>query len=216
MSRDLEYLIAKVDKITQDTGFSTDDITDALNNAMNIIAGGIQRPDSSMLTSPLPMLYSISTVTALTTTYKVVMPSDYQRDMVLVIDSDGREITLFDSFMDFMRTYPGLDESGTSVSGVAIKGGYLYYQPIPTVAEVLTVHYHRLPVDMVATTDVPDGIPVQYYDLLVYHAIKEFFATIEDGLDGAMPNSDKWDNKLMQMLMRMEASIPNDGGIISL
>ena len=212
MSSDLTSLIAKVQAIVQDPGFTPASITLALNDAMTEIAGGIQRPDSSVLTSPLPLLYSISTVATLTTTYRVALPTNYQRDIVFAVDSDGRELEIFDSFTEFMRTYPALNQSG-DISAVAVKGGYLYYQPIPTAAETLTVHYHRVPTDMTTGASVPDGIPVQYHNLLVFHAAKEYFSTIEDGLDGAMPNFQKWDSKFMQMLMRMEASIPADAGI---
>jgi hypothetical protein len=212
MSSDLSALVSKVKAIVQDPGFTEDDIVTALNDAMNIISSGVQRPDSSILTSPLPGLYAVGTVSTLTTTYCVVLPTNYQRDVVFAADSYGRELQIYDSFLEYSRTYPLMNQSG-SVNALAIKGGYLYYQPTPTVAQVITVHYHRSPVDMTVGTSVPDGISAQYHNLLVYHVVKDFFSTIEDGIDGGMANSQKWEAKFMQMMMRMEASIPNDAGI---
>ena len=208
----LTSLIAKVQAITQDPGYTSDDITTALNDAMTVVAGGVQRPDSSILTSPLPGLYTINTVTTLTTTYRVALPTNYQRDLLFAVDSSGRELEIFDSFQDYMRTYSALNQSG-DVNAIGVKGGYLYYQPIPTAAATLTIHYHRLPTSMTTGTSVPDGLSEQHYDLLVYHAAKERFAIIEDGLEGSMPNYNKWDAKFMQLFMRMEASYPADTGL---
>jgi|WetSurMetagenome_2_1015567.scaffolds.fasta_scaffold23851_3 hypothetical protein len=214
MSSDLADLIEKVELVINDEGYSDSTIASSLNNAMVQIAGGIERVGASTLTSPLPGLFMIDTVVTSTTDYRVLLPDDYQRDVVFASDSYGRELEIFDSFNDYAKTYPLMNQAG-SVNALAIKGNYLYYQPVPAVPETITIHYHRLPVDMVVSSDVPDGLPVQFRDLLVYFAIKEFFSVIEDGLDGGSFNYTKWEQKFMQMLMRMDASIPADTAVMS-
>ncbi len=105
MSLDLSSLISKVNMIVNDPGYTSELITNDLNEGMKAISGGIQRPDSSILTSPLPMLYKIGSVTTLTSDSKVSLPVDYQRDVVFVADSYGRDVVIYDNFMDYVRTY---------------------------------------------------------------------------------------------------------------
>ena len=206
----LSELRSQVSTIIQDSSFDNSTIDGYLNRGMLEIAGGIRRPDSSVLTMPLPELFEIGTVATDTTTFKVSLPVDYQRDVVMAVDEDGRELSIYDSFMEFARIYPGMAATGT-INAVAVKGRYLYYQGVPTASEDITIHYHRYPVDMVADADEPDGIPKNLHiPLLVNFACKEIYSLIEDGMDGKMPNTAKYEAKFMAALEMLEASIPAD------
>lgn len=211
MSSDLAGLVKRVSDIVSDPDFDMSNVPELLNDAMHEIASGIQRPDSSILTLPLPWLYTIGTVTTLTTTHKVVLPTNYQRDLVFARDSNGNELTIHDAFQEFLQCYPALDESG-DVNAIAVKGNYLYYQPIPTVASTITIHYYRQPTDMEDATDVPE-LPRQYRNLLVYHVVKELYSRFDDGLGGSTAAVEKWTAKFFDLLMTMEASFPADSGV---
>ncbi len=201
----LEVLTERVDKIVQDNDFDSDAIAVYLNRGMLEIAGGMKRSDSSVLTQPLPLLFTVGTV-ATTTTFKASLPVTYQRDLVFAIDYLGRELSIYDSFVEFSKVYRLMNAVG-SVNAVAVKGRDLYYQNIPAVSELITVHFHRYPVDMVSSTDVPDGLPSNFHDILVSYACKEIYSIIEDGVDGKMVNTMKYEQKFQRSLDSLEASI---------
>lgn len=201
----LDELVEKANFILKDTDFDEDAITTYLNRGMLEIAGGMRRPDSSVLTQPLPMLFTIGTV-ATTTTYKASLPVTYQRDCVFAIDSLGRELSIYDSFMEYSKGYGLMTATGV-LNAVAIKGRDLYYQNIPAVSELITIHFHRYPVDMVAGTDTPDGLPTNLHDMLVDYACKEIFNIIEEGLDGKMVNTIKYEQRFQRGLDKLDASI---------
>jgi len=201
----LEVLTERVDKIVQDSDFDSDAIAVYLNRGMLEIAGGMKRPDSSVLTQPLPLLFTVGTV-ATTTTFKASLPVTYQRDLVFAIDYLGRELSIYDSFVEFSKVYRLMNAVG-AVNAVAVKGRGLYYQNIPAVSELIMVHFHRYPVDMVSSTDVPDGIPPNFHDMLVSYACKEIYSIIEDGVDGKMVNTMKYEQKFQRSLDSLEASI---------
>lgn len=201
----LDKLIQQVDRITQDSDFDSTAITDYLNRGMLEIAGGIRRADSSTITQPLPNLFIVGTVST-TDTFKVSLPVDYHRDVVFAVDYLGRELPIYDSFIEFMKVYPALNATGT-VNALAIKGRDLYYQGIPDTVQTITLHYHRYPVDMVDGEDEPDGLPSNFHNILVDYACKEFFTMVEDGIDGKNINTMKYEQRFQRGLEALEASI---------
>jgi len=102
-----------------------------------------------------------------------------------------------------------LNKSGR-ISEVAEHGKKLYYQGIPTVAETVTLHYYRKPVDMALDTDVPDGIPDHLQiSLLVNFAAWKAYERLEENLEGQTPNTDKYKRFFMEAMRILELSIPS-------
>lgn len=154
-------------------------IVSRINNAINVIAGGI-RVDGQT-SPPLPELYKTDTVSTTVNAY-ADLPDTYQRNVFYIADSDGDRIISpaggdYYSFVLFLNSISekNLSESG-SVYRVCVKGKKLYYQGIPSVAEDLTVMFYRLPVDISADTDEPDGIPSHLgLSLIRNYVCKEIF-----------------------------------------
>lgn len=209
----LEQLVARVDKIVDDsTYFDSDEITSILNQGVLRISGGLKRSDSisSVLTVPLPDLFTITTVTT-NATNNVQMPATYQRSLVFASNGAGQELPIYDSFQEFTQVWPRLNYVG-SVNGLAVQGKTLYYQGIPTLFDDLTLHFYRYPVEMVDTEDVPDGIPVEFHEsLLVNYACREIYTIKEDGIDGGNFNTKKYDDRFQKALMELDATIPSYG-----
>lgn len=201
---ELQTLVAN---IIQDDSFTPDDIKGYLNRGVSEIAGGMQSSLGSFITPPLPKLFTIGTVDTATDAAYVSMPVTFQRDLKLAVNENGVEISISNSMMEFSQIYPLLNTSG-NIYEVCEQGGNLYYQGIPTSSEEITIHFHRLPVDMSAPTDLPDGIPLHLQiPLLVNFACFEIFKLIEDGV-GEGVNTAKYGSLLMTALRTLELSIP--------
>lgn len=136
------------------------------------------------------------------------LPSDYGRGLSFVAsESQDKRIQIYSSFHKLLRKYPLLDDTG-SVEFVAIKGNFLYYQPIPSSAETLTLHYYRKPTDMSASDSTPDGIPSHLQErLLVNYAAKEIYSMIEEAVKGKTPKQDKYEEKFQKAMADLVAYI---------
>ena len=208
MSTRLE-LETLVEEIIQDTSLNSS-INGCLNRAVNEIAGGMPSTVGSFLTPPLPLLFSIDTVDTSTSAAFVSMPATFQRNLQFAADSSGREITVFDSMIEFAEDYPLMDKAGR-VDAVVEQGGNLYYQRIPSAAETLTLHFYRLPVIMSEDSHLPDGIPLHLQEpLLVNYVAWHLYKLIEDDLDEPGINTARYKNFFDEALRTLELSIPAD------
>ena len=208
MSTRLE-LETLVEEIIQDTSLNSS-INGCLNRAVNEIAGGMPSTVGSFLTPPLPLLFSIDTVDTSTSAAFVSMPATFQRNLQFAADSSGREITVFDSMIEFAEDYPLMDKAGR-VDAAIEQGGNLYYQHIPSVAETLTLHFYRLPVTMSEDSHLPDGIPLHLQEsLLVNYAAWQLYKLIEDDLDEPGINTARYKSFFDEALRTLELSIPAD------
>jgi hypothetical protein len=205
----LASLTALVVNIMQDASL-TASIPGKLNQGVAEIAGGMPSTFGSLLTPPLPNLFTIDTVDTATDAAYVSMPATYQRDLQFVIDGNGTEIQIANSFIAFTESNPLLDRSG-SIYEVAEKGGNLYYQGIPTSSETLTLHFYRLPIDMSEDSDVPDGIPLHLQiPLLVNYTAWKLFELIEDGIEGENVNTMKYFTLFSNALRTLELTVSYD------
>ena len=202
-------LQAKVSDIIQDVSLESR-IPEYLRRGVSEIAGGMLSGLGSFVTPPLPELFSIATVETVIDTPLVPMPVTFQRDLQFAVDSIGREITLYDSMIEFSQDYPLLNKVGR-VDAAVEKGRVLYYQRIPTVAETLTLHFYRLPVGMSDNDDTPDGIPLHLQiPLLVNHAAWKMFELIDDPVLGESVSVTLYKRLFAEALHNLELSIPVD------
>jgi hypothetical protein len=206
----LSEMVDSVKAVIQDSFFDDDYIIGVINRGMLRVSGGMKRPDSFMTTQPLPDLYTIGTVVT-TTTNKVILPTNYQRALVLASNAYRAQLQIYDSFQEFAMVYPQMDFTGP-VYHLGVKGRYLYYQGIPTIPETITIHYHRYPAIMASDNDEPDGLPPGFhYQILVNFACAEIYRLKEDGIDGNDFNTQRYTNLLNLALIELDATLPADG-----
>lgn len=195
--------------IVQDTSLESL-IPTFLNQGQLEIAGGMDSAFGDFLTPPLPKLLTIDTVDTVTDAAYVAMPTTFQRDLVFAAGEDNVEIDIGNSWIEFMGSNPLLDRDGR-IYEVIEQGDKLYYQSIPTASEEVTIHFYRLPVDMSADGDLPDGIPLKLQiPLLTNYACKELFNYIEDGIEDPQTNTKKHEALFARALKALEMSIPAD------
>jgi hypothetical protein len=204
----LDDLVLRVQKAIGDEDFTFDYITEVLNDGVQEITGGMQSSLGDFITPPLPKLFTIGTVTTDLVEAFVAMPATFQRSLVFVADAQGNEIDIENSWNEFIAPNPLLDQTGRSYTTIE-KGNMFYYQGIPTVAEEFTLHFYRAPVDMVADTDVPDGLPDHLHiPLLVNYACHNLFELVEDEIEGEKGNTKNYENRFLRALRTLELSIP--------
>lgn len=196
-----------VEKIIQDTSLNSM-IGAYMNQGILEIAGGMQSALGDWITPPLPELLTIGTVTTSVDAAYVSMPTNFQRVLQFAASSNGAEIDIEDSFIEFSETYPLLNQTG-SITSVIERGNNFYYQGIPTTAEDVTIHYYRYPIPMDAIDDTPDGIPSHLQrSLLVNYTAWKIYELIEDGLEGPGVNTQRYMGLFYAALKTLELTIP--------
>jgi hypothetical protein len=152
-------IIEGVKEVIQDTTFTSARILDYLNQGTRQIAGGIllQYPDrTQLISSPLPLLQTNSSLTTSITLPYISMPSDYGRVLFALVSSTNElAIEVVGGLPELLSYYENLDNTGR-VTMAAIRGDRLYYQGYPTSAETLVAYYHRDPHDMATLTGGTD------------------------------------------------------------
>ena len=204
----LSKLITEVEEIIQDNSFLSTNITSRLNEAQLEVAGGIQSTLGSWITPPLSELLTIGTVDTATDAAYVSMPDNFQRQLQFASSSEGTEIDIAESFISFVEVYPLLDKAGSVVECCEV-GGNFYYQGIPTSSAEITIHYYKAPTDMSDDDDEPDGIPSHLHrGLLINHVCWKIFELIEDGLEEAGSNTEKYMKLFFSAVRTLELFIP--------
>lgn len=186
----------------------TDDMIDAfLNEGVLAVATGVILPGRFDLSPPLPDLYTTDTVATDANSY-VALPSDFNRDVVLVKDSSVNTIPIIASFQNFIHLYK--EEAG-EVDKCSVNGSVLHYRGIPSSPETLAVNYYETPATLTADGDIPTEIPlVLHRQLVVGYALKEIYNEIELGMEGRKVDMRNYEEIFNQGLVRLRQLIPED------
>lgn len=107
-----------------------------------------------------------------------------------VYNSEGVTLEIYPKLELLMDVSGNLTDEGDSVEAVALEGSTLWYYPIPTTAETLTVIYYKNPTDLSADGDTPSYIPdFLHYAILVNGTLEMCYDVIEEGIDGVKLNT---------------------------
>ena len=195
----LSELVTEITDVVQDPTFTETIIKALINDAVLKIATGDMISGKYELTPPLPDLYQTDDVVT-DTSGSVSLPVDFNRNVVMVVNSNNDEIPIENSFSKFRRKY--VKEAAGSVFRCAVNGSTLYYRDIPSAAETLTVHYYRNPETLVTDGSTPSEIPaVLHRKLIVGYVCKELFNKIEDGLENSKINTKYYTQEYMRGLI---------------
>ncbi len=198
----LKYIITD---ILKDSDYINSRVIRYLNASIIEIAAGLPSTFGSFLTPPLPNLFTIDTVTTVTTDAFVAMPTTFQRSLVFASSSSGNEIDIANSWIEFSSANPLLNKNGNLYEIIEL-GNNLYYQRIPLIAENITLHFYRFPVAMVSDNDEPDGIPVNFHErLIVNYTVARIFERI-----GNLEKAEYYNILFLKALNDFELSLPFD------
>jgi hypothetical protein len=205
----LGQIISEIEDAVQDETYLSGTIQTMINEAVLTIATGDMIPGKYQLSPPLPNLYTAGDVLTVVDTGYLSLPTDYNRNVVMVVDSNGDVIPSEESFKKFMTTYA--DQESGNVFKYAINGDKLHYRGIPTASTTLTVHYYTDPDTLSDSTDTPSCIPSPLHrKLIVGYVCRELFNRIEDGIDGQKINTGYYANEYASGLVDLETAIGVD------
>jgi len=194
----LGTLIEKVTRRILDDSFTEDEITEYLNEGLNVVSGAVK----------LPELDAVGEVTTATDAISVPLPENYQRGLYRCeVKDTGKKVTVLNNKGQLAVYSHGLKNEG-DVSHVAVVGRELFYQAQPSVATTLVLHYYRKPTPLAAEDDEPSCLPVHYHNrLLESYACGEIFELIEDGLEGGTPNTDRQQKKFWALVGELKKEL---------
>jgi len=185
----LTELVTAIQDILQDGAYTEEKIISRINSALQIVAAGVRMPNG-IISPVLPDLLDYDTIVTTTAAY-ASLPADFQRNVILVLDSSGNKIEPpsggnYQAFALFLKNTSDkrLAETG-SVYSVVVKGLRLYYQGIPSAAETLGLHFYRRPAVLSLDGDEPEGLPSHLAEDILKHKVLAsiFGEKIEDGQD---------------------------------
>jgi len=183
--------------ITEDT----ERVVDLINEAYADVAARVL----------LPKLESSVQVTTSISATEVAQPDAMNFDRELFYCSGGEdfgEIKVLSSMALMMERYPdaGLDNVDGEVEFVCISGSNIFYHPVPETAQTLLLRFYTEVTELDDGEDIPSAIPTKFQKRLIHsYVCKELFNDIEDGLEGAKVNTDKYERRYEKALFELEA-----------
>jgi hypothetical protein len=120
------------------------------------------------------------------------------------------EVHIVDALTTFISKFQLLDEA-PPVTHICIQGGELYYQGIPNegTSETLRFFYLRKPDVLEEDEDEPTCIPVFLHeDLIVNYVCAACFNLIEEGIDGAKINFNKYMTLYQEAQVKLQQFLP--------
>lgn len=206
MAYQLSDIITKVQQRIRDTGYSTTEITNYLNDTQNDIFNEYRLPFMETTQG-----YTLSTSTS-DITSGVGLPSNYVQAIDLLLTTSGREkIIPFRDIRQIDDFFPDADDTTAHPANVPefvyYYGETLRVYPKPSEAFTVTLRYYKKPTLLSDAVDVPD-IPSEYEELLVVGAAYRVLQ-VKDNYDQAGILENKY-NELLQKLV-VKSSQPQVG-----
>lgn len=193
----VDEIIEKVVEAVQDDSFTEEFHLDQINKCMGELAAVYQ----------LPNLVTYSTVDCVNGQFSADLPDDYLKGFTNAYNQTKDMVveTHYD-LPTFLKRFPSLDKV-PPVTDVCPVGNILYYQGIPSVAvtETIRFFYTKQAEIMESGSDEPTAVPDHlHYDLFVNYGCAGAFNLIEEGIDGAKINFNKYTSLYQQAQIRLE------------
>lgn len=138
-------------------GSYSSSFTGWLNDAVLEIASDFELPKLKLRES--------TSLTTTTSDWIYDLPATYHKKVFKCRNEDYTQIKIAREIDYIDQIDHDHDETGDSVSDVAVEGGQIAIYPKAN--DTLYLWFYRLPVSMSATTDEPDGIPSSYHTRVI-------------------------------------------------
>ena len=206
MAYQLSDLVTKVQQRVRDTGFSSTEIANYINDTQNDVFNEYVLPFMET-TQGYTLTANVSDITNGSN-----LPTNYVQAIDLILTTAGREKILpYMDIREIERRYPDPDDTTTNPANVPM---YWYYYgetirvyPKPDSAYTLTLRYYKKPTLLSADEDVPE-IPSEFAELLVCGAAYRVLQ-VKDNYDQAGILENKYNELLQKLVVRF--SLPHVG-----
>lgn len=191
--------VSRVQKRVRDTGYSSTEIKDYINDTQNDIFNEYRLP-FMQATQTYTLTVGVSDITD-----GSGLPANYVQALDLTLTSLGREKVL--TFMDTAAidaTYPDPDD--TTVNPRNVPNNWYYYAstirvyPVPDSAYTMSLRYYKKPTLLSSDADVPE-IPSEFQELLVVGAAYRVMQ-VKDNYDQAGILQNKYDEILQKLVAK--------------
>jgi hypothetical protein len=195
----LSDIITKVQLRVRDTGYSTSEITNYLNDTQNDVFNEYSLP-FMQTTQGYTLTAGVSDITN-----GSGLPTNFVQAIDLTLTSAGQEKVLtYKDFKEIDVMYPDPDDQTANPQGVP---NYWYYYgetirvyPEPSDAYTLTLRYYKKPTLLSSATDVPE-IPSEFEELLVVGAGYRVMQA-KDNYDQGAILQNKYDELLAKLVVK--------------
>lgn len=188
-------LYNKVQQAVQDESFDKDFILSAFNQCLGELASVYTLPDLLVLDiidCPVGM-------------FQTEMPDEYLKGLDFAYNITRKiKVNVIKELTTFLSKFPDLG-AGSYVDNICVQGRTLYFQGVPQTLEKLRVFYIRNPEKIINDIDEPEAVPRHLHeDLFVNFACASCFNLIEEGMDGAKVNFNKYMGLYQKAQVKLE------------
>lgn len=199
MAYTLGDTVTKVQQRIRDTGYSSTEIKNYINDTQNDVFNECRLPfmESSQAYTLAPTVADITNGGGL--------PTTYVQGIDLVLTSVGKESKLtYRDIRQMDEFYP--DWSDTTAYPPAIPHSWFYFaktvrvHPAPAIADTVTLYFYKKPTVLSADADVPE-IPSEFQELLVVGAAYKVMQ-VKDNYDQAGILENKYGELLQKLVVK--------------
>ena len=196
---EVDAIGTEVEGIVQDATYDADWIIRKFNEALTLVATMCR----------IPGLQAMTTLSVLAGVTSAAMPKTFLHDLYLVTTATYPQGVLIAPNLKELVANSDNEQTGP-VQMVAVDGKILNFRPIPEVAEDLSCHFYSLPKELSAGDSFPEYIPsILQKEIFQNYVLKEAYLQIEDGIDGGMPNTQKYSGLTAVAMASLVAFYPN-------
>jgi hypothetical protein len=199
MAYQLSDVVSKVQQRIRDTGYSSGEITNYINDTQNDVFNEYRLPFMEA-NQNYTMTSGVSDITD-----GNGLPANYVQAIDLMLTTTGREKRLiWRDIRDIDTMHPDPDD--TSINPANVPNEWYYFVdtiktfPVPNEDYTLTLRYYKKPTILVNDGDVPE-VPSQFEELLVSGAAYRVLQ-VKDNYDQAAIHKNKYDEILQKIVVR--------------
>lgn len=199
MAYTLGELVTKVQQRVRDTGYSSTEIKNYINDTQNDIFNEFRLPFMET-TQPFTLVANVSDITN-----GDGLPDNYVQSIDLLLTTDDREARLvYQDIRAIDFNYPDADDTDAYAVGVPdIWYNYadtIRVFPVPNDAYTATLRYYKKPTEITSDAAVPE-VPSEFAEILVVGAAYRVLQ-VKDNYDQAGILQNKYDELLQKLVAK--------------
>lgn len=191
-------LVSRVQRRIRDTGYSSSEILEYLNDTQNDIANEYRLP-FFQATQAYTLTSGVADITN-----GSGLPATFAQAIDLTLTSGSEKVLKYYDFTEIERMYPNVTDTTSHPANIPSSwyryGDNIYVFPAPNSAYTVSLRYYKKPTELDADADVPE-IPSEFAELLVLGAAYRVLQ-VKDNYDQAGILQNKFDELLQKLVVK--------------